>query len=130
MITLADYYQNREVTHAGELSPELESLAIILLSRVNRLMSYFGQSRKVTSGWRPPSYNHHVPGAAKFSKHMSCQAIDLADPHGDLDEWLLEAEGTAALELCQLWHEHPAATKGWAHLQSVPPRSNKRHFYP
>jgi hypothetical protein len=59
---------------------------------------------------------------------MTGQAIDLADPDGDLDEWCLEHPDM--LELYGLWQEHPSATKGWAHLQSVPPKSGKRCFYP
>jgi len=61
---------------------------------------------------------------------MTGQAIDLADPDGDLDEWLMTAEGQAALVEIGLWMEHPAATKSWTHLQTVPPKSGRRTFYP
>ena len=61
---------------------------------------------------------------------MTCEAIDLYDPDGDLDEWLLSDAGQRAMADLGLWHEHPSATKGWAHLQTKPPRSGRRTFYP
>jgi uncharacterized protein YcbK (DUF882 family) len=82
----------------------------------------------VSSGWRPPSLNAKTAGAAPNSKHMTCQALDVYDPDGDLDEWCME--NLAKLEEAGLWLEHPSATKGWCHLQIVPPRSGKRVFYP
>jgi len=69
-----------------------------------------------------------VPGAAKGSKHLSCQAIDLEDRDGRLDAWCMAHLGV--LEELQLWLEHPDATPGWCHLQILPPRSGLRVFYP
>ena len=48
----------------------------------------------------------------------------------DIDEWLLTEDGQRLMADMGLWHEHPAATKGWAHLQTLPPRSGRRTFYP
>jgi hypothetical protein len=45
-----------------------------------------------------------------------------------LDDWCLEHP--EVLQEIGLWQEHPAATKGWCHLQIVPPRSGKRVFFP
>ena len=128
MITLADYYMGRDAKYPDALTPEIEANALELLARVNLLLESFGETRKVNSGWRPPEVNAKTAGAALKSKHMTGQAIDLEDADGDLDEWCLD--NTSELERLQLWHEHPAATKNWAHLQSVPPRSGKRCFYP
>ena len=74
--------------------------------------------------------NGTTPGAAVNSKHMTCQAIDLHDADGEVDDWLMTTIGQAMLRDIGLWHEHPAATKGWAHVQTVPPRSGRRTFYP
>jgi len=84
--------------------------------------------RKVTSGWRPATINATVPGAAHGSKHLSCLAIDLEDRNGALDAWCLAHPDV--LEELGLWLEHPDATPGWCHLQTQPPRSGSRVFYP
>jgi hypothetical protein len=84
----------------------------------------------VSSGWRPPAVNAAQRGAAVNSKHMTGRAVDVYDPDGDLDEWLMTGDGQRALKEIGLWLEHPSATKGWSHLQSIPPRSQNRVFYP
>ncbi|MBK8916385.1 MAG: hypothetical protein IPM64_17610 [Phycisphaerales bacterium] len=117
-------------------SQEVLQNAEILLQRVNELlhlvvaMEPHLESAKhpaVNSGWRPAAYNAGVPGAAVRSRHITGQAIDLADRDG-LDDFLFDHPNL--LETCELWCEHPAATKGWVHFQSVPPRSGNRFFYP
>ena len=110
-------------------SEEIEGAAIELLSRVDAMLTEFGEERKITSGWRPPEVNSKTAGASLKSKHMTGHAVDLADPEGDLDDWCSENDGER-LKAYNLWMEHPAATKGWCHLQSLPPKSGKRVFYP
>lgn len=128
MITLSEYFMGRDLQYPSLLTTELRANAIITVERANALLDLFGEWRKVNSGWRPPAINAGTPGAAPFSKHMTCQAIDLSDPEGDLDEWLLGC--TQHLLDLQLWMEHPAATKGWSHVQIVPPKSGRLVFYP
>ena len=118
----------RDLTYQADLTPEIEANALELIDRVNLLLASFGETRKVNSGWRPPALNAKTAGAAVKSKHMLGLAVDLADPDGDLDEWCLD--NANELERLKLWQEHPAATKNWCHLQSVPPKSGKRVFYP
>ena len=130
VITLSDYWMRRDVEFPLAMTPEIERNAERTVALANALLARFGEGRKVNSGWRPPAVNAAIPTAAKNSKHITGQAIDLADPDGDLDEWLLTQEGQLALEELGLWMEHPAATKGWSHLQTVPPRSGRRVFYP
>lgn len=130
MITLEDYWMGREREFPTAMTPQIEKNAIYTVQLANALLARFGEGRNVNSGWRPPSVNAGVPNAAPNSKHMTGQAIDLADPEGDLDDWLMSAEGQATLTELGLWHEHPAATKGWAHVQTIPPRSGRRTFYP
>lgn len=130
MITLTDYWMGRDREFPLALTPQIEKNAALTVQLANALLARFGQGRKVNSGWRPPEVNEKTSGAAVMSKHMTGQAIDLADPEGDLDEWLMTAEGQAALVEIGLWMEHPAATKGWSHVQTVPPKSGRRTFYP
>lgn len=130
MITLTDYYMGRDTAYPMAMTPQIEKNAELTVQLANALLVRFGQGRKVNSGWRPPQVNERTPGAAVMSKHMTGQAIDLADPEGDLDEWLMSAEGQAVLEELGLWMEHPACTKSWTHVQTVPPKSGRRVFYP
>lgn len=127
-LKLADYYMGRDRQYRRELTPELRANARETIKRVNRLLRRAGLSCKVTSGWRPAAVNAAVPGAAKGSKHLSCLAIDLEDRDGRLDAWCLA--NLEVLEELQLWLEHPDATPGWCHLQTLPPRSGNRVFYP
>ena len=128
MISMADYFQGRDVTYAAELTDDLRVNAGEIVDRANELLERFGEDRSVNSGWRPAAVNAGVPGAALRSKHMTCQAIDLADPEGDLDEWCLD--NPHVLAEIGLWQEHPASTKNWTHVQSIPPKSGNRVFYP
>jgi hypothetical protein len=141
VITLADYWMGRDATHPLDMTPQIERNAFLLLELVDKVLVLakgagvtFERHPKtgtiVSSGWRPPAVNAETPRAAFRSKHMTGQAIDLFDPDGDLDEWLLTDDGKRVLKDLGLWMEHPAATKGWSHLQSVPPRSGSRVFYP
>lgn len=141
MITVEDYFMGRREEYPTEMSPQVEENAIRTVSLVNRLiirafdagvrLPYHPVNKShVSSGWRPPSYNAKVPNAAVKSKHMLGMACDIYDPEGDLDEWLATDAGLAALADIGLWIEHPSATKGWCHVQTVPPNSGRRVFYP
>lgn len=130
MISLSDYFMGRDREFPLAMSPQIEHNAEITVQLANALLARFGQGRKVNSGWRPPAVNAAIPNASVNSKHMTAQAIDLADPDGDLDDWLMSPDGQAVMADIGLWHEHPSATKGWAHVQTVPPKSGRRTFYP
>ena len=134
MITLNDYWMGRDKTYAAALTADIVHNAEETVRRANALLNSFravtkdNESRHVNSGWRPPDLNRSTPGAALRSKHITGQAIDIADPDGDLDEWCMDNADTLAR--LSLWLEHPSATKGWCHLQTVPPKSGRRVFYP
>lgn len=139
MITLADYWMGLDVQFPDEVTPEKIANAKDLLSRVNQLLEWarddgvtFEKHPRtgtiVSSGFRPASINAGTPGAAPRSKHMNCDAVDIYDPDGDLDDWCMTH--LKDLERAGLWLEHPSATKGWCHLQRVAPRSGNRAFYP
>lgn len=134
MITLADYWQGRDKAYPGELTDMIRAAASETVARANLLLSSYraitkdDERRIVNSGWRPALINAATPGAAPRSKHMSGQAIDICDPEGDLDEWCMEHP--EVLQSIGLWMEHPSATKGWAHVQIVAPKSGRRVFYP
>lgn len=141
MITLKDYWMGRDEQFPLAMSTGLERNAARLVEIANKLVliakgagiTFQPNPRTgslVSSGWRPPAINAQTANAAPNSKHMTGQAIDLYDPDGDLDEWLMTVDGQKTMVDLGLWHEHPSATKGWAHVQSIPPRSARRTFYP
>lgn len=141
MISLADYWMGRDRTYSLSLTPAIEKAAMTMVDLASRLLESASRCEVpltrnsktgslVSSGWRPPLVNSSTPNAAPNSKHMTGQAIDIYDPDGDLDEWLMTADGQSELVRLGLWMEHPSATKGWAHLQTIPPRSGNRVFYP
>ena len=135
MIRVEDYLGN--MTHAEEPSSDVVSNALDLLSRVNVLLSRVtdlepdleaASEPVINSGWRPESYNATVPGAARKSLHITGEAIDLADPEGELDEFLFD--NPHLLVETGLWCEHPSSTRRWTHLQARAPRSGNRFFFP
>lgn len=140
MITLTEYFMGRREQFPFAITPEIERNAALTVELANKLVVLakgagvtFEQHPRhgglVSSGWRPPTVNADTPGAAPKSKHLTGQAIDLYDPDGDLDEFCL-AQADKVLKDLGLWLEHPAATKGWCHVQTVPPKSGRRVFYP
>lgn len=130
MITLEDYFGAHTAT--SQPSQETKDNALALLAKVNALLRGIdlpeAKNPRVNSGWRPAWYNATVLNAAPKSKHITGQAIDLYDPEGSLDEFLME--NRPQLVEHGLYMEHPLATKGWCHLQTVAPRSGNRVFYP
>lgn len=140
MITLADYIGKHEARYSHLLSVDDRAngaRTVELLNAMLVLAKAGGVSLEanpdtgsiLSSGWRPGPYNSTVPNAKRRSNHILLKAGDLYDPDGDLDEWCL-VNADSVLRDLGLWLEHPAATKGWCHLQTVPPRSGRRVFYP
>lgn len=136
MITLEQFWMKRDKAYASDLTDEILENAKVMVERTNKLLELFYKAnpnatkRGVNSGWRPPSVNQKTKGAAPKSNHMMGRAIDIGDQDGQLDKWLMTVDGQNALEMIGLWMEHPYATPGWAHVQTVPPRSGRRVFYP
>lgn len=131
MLTPEDYFGR--VLHVEAPSDHVKENAADLIDRVNSLLAdcvliEAAMNPTVNSGWRPAAYNATIANAAPKSRHITGEAIDLADPDGDLDDFLFN--NPQVLSRHALWMEHPLATKGWCHLQSVAPRSGNRIFFP
>ena len=96
------------------------------------------------SGWRPPAINEATANAGKASNHLSAQAGDKRDTvDGAFAWWCLRTPHV--LEVHGVWMESPVATvvrawkraleqgrepTPWCHLQSVPPGSGSRIYWP
>lgn len=143
MIALHDYWMGRNITYAGELTPEIRRNAESLLGKVNALLAQAAVDgvspaidqvtrTPVASGWRPLGVNARTANSGKASTHITGRGIDLQDtPHRDLARWCLR--NLDALEDLGLYMEDPQWTGGrdpWVHLQLVPPGSGKRVYVP
>jgi len=139
IITLTDYLRDYDRLYPMEYSIGVKANAELTVAAVNGLLKRLESSgvkldvhpvhrTVISSGWRPPQVNSQVKNAAIRSKHMTGQACDLYDPDGVIDDWLMD--NLPNYRDLGLWMEHPSATKGWAHVQIVAPRSGNRIFYP
>lgn len=133
-ILLANYFAGHP--HLADV-PHLRASAAELLVRVNALLEQAAQAgvrfsinpRTLTiiageknGGIRP---GDSKVGAA-MSAHKAGMAVDVYDPKGNLDSWLTDK----ILLEHNLYREHQSATPTWTHLQTRPPASGKRTFFP
>lgn len=138
VITLADYLGEHVKTHPQDLTPELTANASRTVEKVNQLFQALefaeikvernASGSYLNSGWRPAAYNATVKNAAVRSMHITGEAADIFDPEGAIDDYLMG--NLMVLAGLGLYMEHPAATKGWTHVQTRAPRSGNRVFYP
>lgn len=124
-VSEAEYLMGRD--KLAPLSSVLSANMEKLLIAANLIRDLYGKPLAVSSGYRPPTQNAAAGGAGK-SCHLTCEAIDFADPKGDLARWLLA--NMDILEQARLYMESPMKTVGWVHLQTRAPRSGKRVFLP
>ena len=75
-------------------------------------------------GFRPQS----CPQGAPHSNHKEGCAVDIYDPAGDVDAWLMKH--LDRLEAHGIYIEHPDSTIHWSHWQIVAPHSGNRVFHP
>lgn len=140
-ISVDDYLMGRDAQYPGECTEVIMDNAARTVERVNSLLAVLEAENVpveinprtntvIASGWRPAAVNASTPGSALRSKHMSAEACDLYDPEGSIDDYLFSEAGQRTLVSLRLWLEHPSATKSWSHVQTVPPRSGNRTFFP
>ena len=95
------------------LTPELEANLVKLLTAINTVVDAYGKVPIITSFYRPGHWNV-AAGGAKASAHLTCQAVDFADPDGKFDAWCVK--NIALLKSVGLRLESPKYTVGWVHL--------------
>lgn len=83
---------------------------------------YFDKNRKRASVGLPPI----TPPMG--SAHIVGAATDFSDPSQRI--YAFAAANIELLEQLGLWLEDATYTPGWVHMQSVPPKSQKRFFIP
>lgn len=115
-ITKSEILMGRDKTHAKEYTKEISDNIDKLLEPLNKIRELYGKPMIVSSGWRPPSINATVKGAATKSNHTIGLACDFSDPDGSLDAFCKELDAKGKLKEMGLWLESPDHTKGWCHL--------------
>ena len=137
MITKAEYFG----PHRGssEITEELLENVTDLLEAQAKLQGlaeaagvHFPKNPKTGSlvsgatygGWRPKSCSIGAPGSA----HKQGLAVDLFDPHDEIDAWCMA--NLDVLEACGIYLEHPSKTPGWSHWSVKAPASGNRVFMP
>lgn len=133
MISVQDYLRQHGAGHEAELTEDMRLEAQVVVDAANAILAEFGEVRALRSGWRPKSVNDATPNAARTSKHITCQAIDIADDDGRLKQFAFQTDedgGYPILEKYTVWAEYGAACPSWLHIQIVPPGSGKRVFFP
>jgi hypothetical protein len=138
MITISDYFGAK--IDDPDATPERVANAEELLRRVNALLDY-AALEGVYEDWIDEDTGTQISGAkggygdggfrlqssktgAPKSSHKMGQGVDVFDPHGKLDNWITDQ----ILEEFDLYREHPAATRGWCHLQTR--KLSVRTFWP
>src|SRR3990167_10307886 len=130
MITIEAYFMGRDITHAEELTDEINRNAQVTVARCNELLTRAGRSdiHEVASGFRPKGINSTTSNAAANSRNLTAQAIDLRDTDRLLAQWCVD--NLDVLKEIGLWMEDPRWTPSWVHLQVVPPGSGKIVYIP
>ena len=83
-------------------------------------------SGDANGGFRPQDCKVGAPN----SNHKQGLAVDIYDPVESLDNFVNDPKQAKLIEGLGLYFEHKDYTKGWCHVQIVPPKSGKRFFIP
>jgi uncharacterized protein YcbK (DUF882 family) len=125
-ISVDEYLMGR--AKLQDLPDDLVRNVNIIVPKANELLSKFGQYRPCNSGYRSVADQQRINPKSMKSKHLTCQAIDIADKDGKLKAWILK--NVSVLEELGLYCEDFAHTPTWVHIQCVGPKSGKRFFIP
>lgn len=120
----------REILKGEECPPEYKDNLLELLIRMNKVRDAYGRPMIVTSGYRSAAdhiriYKSLGIPANKIpwgSCHLTCQAVDIYDPDGELFEWCVEND--TLLREIGVWLEEKDDQKR-VHFQIKPFRSYK-----
>lgn len=127
-LTLETYFMGRDLKYPPTAA--MIENAKALIAKVNLLFLGIAPEFKdlycgITSGYRPGPFNKAAGGATR-SPHLTCEAVDLADPTGELGRKLRAREDI--LVKAGLYMEHPLYCKTWTHLQTR--KTKSRVFIP
>lgn len=127
-ITKDELLMGRDKKYPQEYTQEISNNLDNLLIVINKVRDSYGKPMMVTSGWRPADINAVTVGAAAHSNHTIGLAVDIADPVGDLRNYVLT--NLALMQEIGMFFEDFNWTRSWVHFQIVAPKSGKRIFVP
>lgn len=129
MISIRELLAGNIIT---DLSIEQQRNLEDLKAKLNIIRLVWNKPMIITSGFRT-LYQHRLIYSKQGndkppmgSQHLQGKAADIADPYGALYLWC--EQNVPLLEYTGLWLEKD--TKGWVHMQTVPPKSGARFFLP
>ena len=116
-------------TPLSEIPINHQQNADILLKKINIVRAEYGKPMIPTSVYRTKQRQLDIYRAKGIpdskipmsSQHLSFEAIDIADPKGELYKWL--QDNPDVLEKADMYVE--SGTVGWVHLQIRPFKSYK-----
>lgn len=97
----------------------------LAVSELERLM---GVEFVVTSGLRSEQDQMRINPAAKFSAHLTGEAVDVADKDGKIYDFCVD--NIEEIIRIGLYLENRLYTPNWAHLTVRKPKSGNRFFIP
>lgn len=142
--------EDRRVKYVKALKLEFQANGDDVQRRIDAVVTAFCGETSIdlpegyASGWRPPAVNEVTQNAGKASTHLFAQAGDKRDTVDGVFAWWC-LRNKSVLETHGVWMEHPVATvvrawkraleqgrdpTPWCHLQSVPPGSGSRIYWP
>ena len=137
MITQKEYFgewfSHKDVTPEVLVNADKLLVACAMLEKLAILDGLiFPKNPSTGSGVSGSRYGGFRPkdctvGAAK-SSHKTGEGVDLYDPDGKIDDWCKAHPDK--LEVCGIYLEEPAVTRGWSHWTIRAPRSGNRVFLP
>lgn len=143
----SDFWMGRDITHASDLTDEIQRNGADTIEKVNLLLALAAEDgihpgideitkTHVASGWRPPAINDRTANAVKgTSKHVLGLACDVEDQTDRrLAVWvcrhLKDAERIGLYFEDPRWTAGRTNSDGWVHMQTVPPTSGRRIYIP
>jgi len=135
MITMNELLSNQATLK--DLAPDIQKNLNELLIKINKVRESWAKPMTITSGLR--TMKHHLKIYADkgitdkskipmMSNHLYGRAVDISDPHKELQKWCKDNE--PMLVSIGLWMEHFDKTPNWCHFQINPPKSRSRWFMP
>lgn len=119
----------QELNRKGHKLPDrVEANLQRLLVKINQVRALYGKPMIVTSGVRTQEEQAVINPKAPHSRHIDGEAVDIADPKGELKDWI--KNHVPDMETIGFWFEDFSATPTWVHFQIVPPKSGSRFFLP
>lgn len=128
MISKSEVLMGRDKLYPKEYTQEISDNVDKMLVILNQVRTKYGKPMHVSSGWRPVAVNSKLSNAGKKSNHTLGLACDFKDSDGKLKDWVIE--NLKWLASIGLYFEDFNYTKGWVHMQIVPPKSKRRIFVP